>query len=439
MDKSYSHGSSIPSSRSSRVVNLVSLASSVAGGVIAEGASQLSQGHRPELKNLLLTPSNAQKLADKLMKLRGAALKVGQLLSMDAGEFIPKELSDILANLRDNVEPMPFSQLVQCLEQQWGQDWQEKFKQFSFTPIAAASIGQVHSAHTHEGEKLALKIQYPGVEKSIDSDVDNVASILRLTRLIPKQDNIEQLFTETKHQLRLEADYIAEADWILKYQRALADNNNFIVPNVYESLSTKSILTMSYHEGKNIDHVTYLPQDEKNRIATALIDLLLQEMFVMGCVQTDPNMANYLYDESSQKIILLDFGAVRVLPKHISDSYMQLMQASIHNDTAAIDNACETIGFFQDSINPEQRKTVTELFLTACEPLRENQSYDFGKSNLATRISQNAMSLSMKQHEWHTPPIDALFLHRKIAGLYLIAAKLKARVNVADLFAKHSY
>ena len=438
MNKEYSHGSAIPSSRTSRVANLFSLASSLAGGVLAEGASQLSQGNRPEFKDLLLTPANAQRLADKLMKLRGAALKVGQLLSMDAGEFVPRELSEILAKLRDDVEPMPFSQLIQCLENQWGEDWGDKFKQFSYTPIAAASIGQVHSAHTIPGEKLALKIQYPGVEKSIDSDVDNVASLLRVTGLIPKQQSFDDLFTETKQQLRIETDYLTEANRMMQYKEALADNPDFIVPKVDESLTTKTILAMSYHEGIKVDSITHLPQEEKNKVASLLIDLMLNEMFNMHCVQTDPNMANYLYDESSKKIILLDFGAVRELPIHFSHAYYDLMQASISNNKSAINQACENIGFFQESITNEQRETVIDLFLMACEPLRQVEGYDFGQSNLATRISNNALKLSAKKQEWHTPPVDALFLHRKIAGMYLVAAKLSAKVHVSELFAKYS-
>ena len=433
----YQRGKAIPSGRASRAANLASLASSLAGGIVAEGVSQLAKGRRPEIKDLLLTPNNARRLADKLMKLRGAALKVGQLLSMDAGEFIPKELSDILARLRDNVEPMPFSQLVQRLEAEWGEDWPDRFSQFSYTPIAAASIGQVHSAHTIEREKVALKIQYPGVDQSIDSDVDNVATLLRVSGLIPKESDIDTLLTETKQQLKTETDYIQEAEWMRLYQQALSEQPEFVVPNVYEALTSKTILTMSYHDGLKMDEITHLPQDEKNRIARLLLRLLLKEMFDMQCVQTDPNLANFLYDQDSKKIVLLDFGAVRKLPAKVSDAYLQLMSASTYNDKTAINRACEEIGFFQQEIADPQRDMIIDLFQMACEPLRHNKEYDFGNSKLATSITQSAGDISLKRDRWHTPPADALFLHRKIAGMYLLAAKLNAKVNVAELFKEH--
>ncbi len=437
MTKEYTSGVNIPSTRTSRAANLASLASSLAGSVITEGISQFSKGRRPHIKDLLLTPSNAKRVTEKLTKLRGAALKVGQLVSMDAGEFVPKELSDILARLRDDVDPMPFSQLISCLEEAWGDQWVDNFEQFSYSPIAAASIGQVHTAITSTGDKLALKIQYPNVGKSIDSDVDNVATLLRVSGLLPKQNNIDSLLEETKQQLIAETDYIQEASWVDFYREELKDISGIAVPDVHHNLTTKTILAMSYHEGVKVDQLHDLPQAERDRVVTVLMEVLLKEMFELKHVQTDPNMANFLYHHATGEITLLDFGAVRKLSDKVSKGYLSLMSASMRNDKKSINAACEQIGFFQTSISDSQRDMIINLFLSACEPLRCSQSYDFGASKLATEISQNAMHFSTEKNQWHTPPADALFLHRKIAGMYLIAAKLNARVNVANIFEKY--
>ncbi len=432
----YTHnevGTNIPASRSSRLASMAGLAAGIAGNVVSEYAKHLSRGNTPELKDVLLTPSNAKRVANKLKKMRGAALKVGQLLSMDSGDFIPAELALILDKSRDDVDPMPFSQLTQLLKSEWGEDWQKNFRQFTFTPMAAASIGQVHSAHDLNNEKLAIKIQYPAVSKSIDSDVDNVGTILKYSGLLPDTTKIKDLLNETKEQLHCETDYLKEADWIERYQGVLVNDNDFVIPRVYRNFTKENILCMSYHDGENIDKFIDLTLQERNHIVSSLIKLTFKEIFELHHVQTDPNFANYLYQPESKKIVLLDFGATRELPAHITDGYKLLLQASVRNDKKAVDNAISQIGFFQEYITSQQREAVISLFQMACQPLGHIGEYDFENSTLAKNVSIAGRELSVKQNYWHTPPADALFLHRKIAGLYLIAVKLKAKINLRDL------
>ena len=202
--------SSVPRNRMSRFARLGGMAGGIAGGMIAEGLRQLSRGNLPSPADLVLTPANARRVAEQLASLRGAAMKLGQLLSMDSGALLPPELAQILARLRADARPMPMSQLVGALVRTWGSDWEKGFRRFSFTPLAAASIGQVHAAVTGDGRHLALKVQYPGIRESIDSDVDNVATLLRVTRLLPRELEISPLLEEAKRQLHEEADYFAE-------------------------------------------------------------------------------------------------------------------------------------------------------------------------------------------------------------------------------------
>ena len=183
----------IPSSRLSRMTRIGSLAGKIAGSVVSQGAAKLLSGQRPALSDLVLTPKNIQRITDQLATLRGAAMKLGQLISMDGGELLPPELSAILARLREDADPMPKAQLQAVLDSALGQGWQDKLLYFSYAPIAAASIGQVHKAITFDGETLAMKVQYPGIGDSINSDVDNVASIIKLSGLLPGSLDIKPL------------------------------------------------------------------------------------------------------------------------------------------------------------------------------------------------------------------------------------------------------
>lgn len=432
------HNASVPAGRFARMARLGSLATGVAGGMIAEGARQLAQGNRPKVSDLLLTPANARRVAEELSRLRGAAMKVGQLLSMDAGDLLPMELSTILSQLRADAKPMPLSQLATVLDENWGKGWNTRFQQFSFQPLAAASIGQVHSAHTKDGRHLALKIQYPGVRESISSDVDNVAALLRLSGLIPKGIDYQPLLEEAKQQLHQEADYWQEAAYIRRYQHLLADDPAFTLTTVHDDFTTPHILAMTHVGGVPIESLAHAPQEERDRVMHLLLGLLFREIFQFRLVQTDPNFANYRYDRAAQQLILLDFGATREYPASIAEGYRQVMQGAVQQDRAMMDAGAAQIGFFQASIQPQQRAAVLDLFEQACEPLRWQGAYDFGASSLASRIRDAGMVLSMEQGCWHTPPADALFLHRKLGGLYLLAAKLRARVDVAGLFAQNA-
>tara|TARA_R110002033_G_scaffold52779_2_gene100319 strand:+ start:267 stop:1598 length:1332 start_codon:yes stop_codon:yes gene_type:complete len=424
----------VPISRLSRLSKMGGLASRLAGNVLLEGAKQFSQGKSPSMQQLMMTPKNIGHVADKLSQLRGAAMKVGQMLSMDAGDLVPPELAEILAKLRSDAKAMPHKQLTQLLVEHWGSDWIAPFAQFELRPFAAASIGQVHLAYLDTGEKLAIKIQYPGIRDSIDSDIDNVASLLKVSRLIPANVKLDTLLAEAKVQLHNEADYHFEAEQVALYQQQLGNNPHFIVPKVYPKLSNNSILCMQFVEGVAIESLTESSQAVRDQIATLLMELCFKELFEFKLLQSDPNFANFQYQADTQKIVLFDFGATRTISDTLSQGYLQLMQGAIVDDKQQMTQAAQQIGFFQDAIDPQQKQLIIDIFYQACEPLRFDGEYDFAQSSLAKRITQAGKAMSTQQDEWHTPPTDAIFIHRKLAGMYLLAAKLKAKVNVAKLF-----
>ena len=431
--------SAVPAGRLSRFAKLGSLATGIGGGMLAEGARQLAKGNRPKASEMLLTPGNAKRITDQLAQLRGAAMKVGQMMSMDTGDLLPPEMTEILSRLRSDAKSMPLSQLNKVLEENWGKGWNLKFKQFSFEPVAAASIGQVHSAHTKDGRHLALKIQYPGVRESIDSDVDNVATLLRISGMIPKTLDYKPLLEEAKQQLHIEADYEQEAASLKRYRELLADEPDYLLPEIYDDLTTNNVLAMSFVTGSPIESLESGSQEDRDRVITLLMSLLFREIFEFRLIQTDPNFANYQYDSETGKLILLDFGATREYSSDIADAYAGLMLAATKNDRDGIEAGAEAIGFFEKDIKPEQQATVVDLFVQACEPLAYDGVYDFGTSKITEKVKDAGMKLSMEQDYWHTPPADALFLHRKLGGLYLLAVRLRARVNVRELFLAGNY
>lgn len=427
----------VPQGRLSRMAKLGGLASRIAGNIIADSGRHLAQGKRPAINDLLLTPRNLSQVADKLATMRGAAMKVGQLISMDAGTVLPRELSSILDRLRQDAVIMPSAQLVSVLENNWGEDWDRRLARFSFEPVAAASIGQVHEGLSHDGERLAIKIQYPGVRESIDSDIANVCSLLRFAGLLPRSQDIEPLIEEAKYQLKQEADYIHESAQLERYRNHLnhfSRRDELLIPAPYVELSTPNILAMEYLEGASIEQVLDARPQLANRVVSLLMELFFAELFSFHSVQTDPNPANYLYNLDDHRLVLLDFGAVRNFSPEFVDRYGAALCAAADHDREALMRTLDLLGFFRNGEEVANRDVVLDIFLMAAEPLRESGPYDFGRSDLARRIHQRGMSVSKDPQAWHTPPPDVLFLHRKMAGLYLMAARFGAVIDVATPF-----
>jgi predicted unusual protein kinase regulating ubiquinone biosynthesis (AarF/ABC1/UbiB family) len=432
-DESRAAAMAVPSGRGSRLVRLGWMATGIAGGMLAEGARQLAQGNRPKVKDLLLTPANARRMTDQLAKLRGAAMKVGQLLSMESGDLLPPVLSDILARLRSDARAMPKAQVKAVLDANWGKGWETQFHHFSFTPLAAASIGQVHRAQTHDGRDLAIKIQYPGVRESIDSDVDNVAGLLRLSGLLPKEMDIKPLLRDAKRQLHDESDYLKEGGFLQRYCDLLVDAPAFALPKLHSDLTTQSVLAMDYMAGVPIESLIDEPQAVRNRVMNLLFDLLLREAFEFRLVQTDPNFANYQYDPVTGQLILLDFGATRVYKAAMVNHFKQLIKGAMLQDRAAMRAACLAIGYFEESTQDRHVQAVLDIGEQALEPFCKEDGYDFGTSDLPERIRSGVIALGMDKEFWTVPPTDAMLLERKFGGLYLLAIRLNAQVNLRAL------
>lgn len=436
-EKLKSTTASVPASRTARLLKMGSLAGRIATNVMVEGSKQLAKGQRPQSRDLLLTSANMKQVAEKLARMRGAAMKLGQLLSMDSGTLLPPELSALLARLQAEGMVMPKTQLLQTLEKNWGEEWMDKFIYFSFDPVAAASIGQVHEARTREGEHLVIKVQFPGVRESIDSDIDNVLSLLKLSGLIPKGLHIDPLVAEARSQLKAEADYLREGGWMEQFAENLSTlelADQIELPCFNAAYSTDQILAMRYVPGVPLER--WIAGDpEKARLQLGrMLELFFVELLHFRLMQTDPNPANFSVDPENGKLVLYDFGAVRAFSDTFVERYHRAIQAAISEDRVALKEALFAMGFFSQAVNPANLDVILSIFILAAEPLRAKGEYDFGASDLPKRIQSLGMSISKSPDAWHTPPADVLFLHRKMGGLYLLAAKMGARVNAAEIY-----
>ena len=438
MDPALAHddtddGAAVPTGRAARLLRFGGMASGIAGDVAAGGLRALARGTRPDLANLLLTPANTLRLTNGLSHLRGAALKLGQMLSMDTGLVLPDELTAILGRMRDDARHMPPKQLQTVLNIEWGTGWFGRFARFDVRPFAAASIGQVHRAVTHDGQDLAIKVQYPGVRASIDSDVDNVATLLRLPGLLPRGMNLSPLLTEAKRQLHAEADYLAEAQHLARFGVLLERSDMFVLPRLHQALCTPQVLAMSYIDSAPLDSLRDAPQDLRDRVATALIDLVLRELFVFGAMQTDPNLANYRYDPKTNRVVLLDFGAVQPITADLAADFRDLARVALDGRAEDTRNAMLRIGYFSTSTAPHHQDLIQSLFDVAMRPLRQDGVFDFGRSDLLERLRDMGLAIGNDRELAHVPPAATLFLHRKIGGMYLMAAKLRARVALRPM------
>lgn len=422
----------------SRLGQFGRLASGVAGGMLAEGVRRLADGERPRLRDLMLTPGNAARVADRLSHLRGAAMKLGQMISLDSGDLLPAELTHILAQLRERAHHMPPSQLHRVLTAEWGKDWRTRLASFDAVPIAAASIGQVHRARTHDGRDLAIKIQYPGVRNSIDADVDNVATLLRVSGLLPSRFDIAPMLAEAKRQLHEETDYLREGAQMEIYRRLLADRPDFVVPTLDAEFTTANVLAMSFFAGVPIETVEDAGQDERDRIGTALISLVFDELFTFGLMQTDPNFANFRYQPDTGRIVLLDFGATRTVTPATADAYRTMLGAILSGDRDAVRAAALAAGFLGAAAAARHRVPVDSMIDVILAEAGRSGSFDFGDRRFVAVMRDQAAEMAADRSTWHIPPTDTLFVQRKISGTALLAARLRARVDIRGQFAQQS-
>ncbi|WP_295458787.1 AarF/ABC1/UbiB kinase family protein [uncultured Thiodictyon sp.] len=434
-----SSGLAVPSKRLARLWHLGRASGDLAAGIGMRGLIELALNRDGGIYRPQLSAASTQRFTDRLARMRGAAMKMGQLMSLDGSDLLTPEAAEIMASLRDRAQPMPLGQINQVLSGELGADWDKRFHRFNFTPVAAASIGQVHRAETRDGRHLAIKIQFPGVRESIDSDLDNFSFLGQTLGLAPKGVDLAPVLAAARRQLHQEADYVAEADALEAYGALVGDDPDFLVPKVHRDLSSTRVLAMDFATGIPVDQLTgdTFRQAERDRAATLLVQLLLRELFDFALVQTDPNYSNFLYQAETRKLVLLDFGATQRIAPALVGYYRQMMQASVVGDTEAVRQCAVALGYLDPDSSPEQAVNIAELIALTGEPLRQRGAYDFGTSDLFERVYVRGRDLFFDEAFGRTPDPATFFLHRKFVGTFMLCRRLRARVDLNGLMAAY--
>ncbi|CAH8474757.1 unnamed protein product [Schistosoma turkestanicum] len=426
----------VPSSRIGRVAGFGNLAFSLGVGAATEWAKQKvgysASGASASPSNLFLTDANLEKIVDTLCRMRGAALKLGQMLSIQDESFVSPQVQKIFERVRQAADFMPAKQMRKVLTAELGENWDKYVSNFEEKPFAAASIGQVHRATLKDGRIVAIKIQYPGIADSIDADINNLTSLLSRFNLLPRGLFAEKAIEVARKELRAECDYLLEAVYGKRFTQLLEDDPVFQVPQVIDELTTSRVLTTEYMDGLVLDDCISLPQDVRNWLGEQLLRLCLKELFVFHVMQTDPNWSNFLYNPQTGKIVLLDFGASREYSKSFVDTYIRLIHASAEHDEKTILELSKDLGF----LTGYETKLLQQAHVNAVgilgEAFASEKDFDFSQQSTTKRISH--LIPVMLEHRLSPPPEESYSLHRKMSGCFLLCSKLKAIVNCRPLF-----
>jgi aarF domain-containing kinase len=404
------------------------------GGAISESIRRVS-GNGGE-GSFMLSAGNMDRLVTKLSRMRGAALKLGQMISFQDSKMLPVPIQEVLQRVQDRADYMPASQRNKVLASNLGPEWRELFSSFEEKPLAAASIGQVHSATLKSnGARVAVKVQYPGVSGSIDSDLNNLAILLTASRLLPKGLFLDKTIANARTELAWECDYIREAECGRRFGELLADEEDvFLVPKVYPEASGKQVLTMEFMDGVGVTRVQNFSQDQKDWIGTQILRLCLREITEFKYMQTDPNWTNFLYNATTNKLELLDFGASREYPDEFIVTYSKLLAAASKSDRGTVRDLSIELGYLTGQESKAMLNAHIASVLTLAEPFLDSSPgvYDFRDQTITDRVK--ALIPVMIRERLAPPPEETYSLHRKLSGAFLLCARLGSRVRCRELF-----
>ncbi|XP_053671797.1 atypical kinase COQ8B, mitochondrial [Anopheles nili] len=424
----------VPSSRVARMASFGGLFAGLGLGTVNELAKgALGIGGTLDMKQALLSPSNAERIVDTLCRVRGAALKLGQILSIQDSNIVSPQLVKAFERVRQAADYMPDWQVKKQLVAELGKDWRTKLQSFDLKPFAAASIGQVHRGVLTDGvTEVAIKIQYPGVAKSIESDIDNLVSMLKVWDVFPAGVFIDNVVAVAKRELAWEVDYTREAEYTEKFAEMIRHMPEYRVPRVIKELTSKNVLTTELVPGVPMDRCFDLSQEHRDHIAHCVMQLCLNELFTFRCMQTDPNWSNFLYDASTKQLMLIDFGATRFYQKAFMDDYLKVIIAATKNDRQKILELSRKMGFLTGYETAAMENAHIDAVLILGEVFSVPGEFEFGRQSTTKKIA--ALVPVMIAHRLCPPPEEIYSLHRKLSGVFLLCARLNAKIDCKPMF-----
>jgi predicted unusual protein kinase regulating ubiquinone biosynthesis (AarF/ABC1/UbiB family) len=293
----------------------------------------------------------AEQMVDTLGKMKGAAMKVGQLASFIDTEFLPPEYRDLyqdkLADLRTSAPPMPWKKVKKVLEEEWEESPEELFDDFSEEAAAAASIGQVHRAVLPDGRDVAVKIQYPGVAEAIRADLQNAGMFLRLAKAIAPGLDAKAAAEELKERVSEELDYELEAQNQRSFSRGYRGHPFIYVPDVVTRLSTRRVMVSEWVDGVGFEEIKELPQQEKDRFGEIVFRFCFGSIYHLQHFNADAHPGNYLLLEDG-RVAFLDFGMTKHLDKDQIELEIAALEAAFEENPEALRVALHDLGFLNN-------------------------------------------------------------------------------------------
>lgn len=431
----------VPSSRIARMVSFGSLAAGLGIGTVAEvtrrslGLTNEEPSVGTALDSVFLSEANAERIVDTLCKVRGAALKLGQMLSIQDNTIISPTLQKAFERVRQSADFMPAWQVEKVLASELGKDWRSEVTTFELKPFAAASIGQVHRAVLHDGTEVAMKIQYPGVAEGIESDIDNLVGIMKMWNVFPKSLFLDNLIEVAKRELAWEVDYERESECTKKFKALLEPYPVYYIPRVIDSLSMKHIFTTELVEGIPVDKCVDLDLETRQHISRLVMELCLKELFEFRYMQTDPNWSNFFYNPETRQLILLDFGASRTYSKTFTDMYIEIIRGAADGDRDRVLQVSRDIGFLTGYESKIMEAAHVDAVMVLAEVFRKSsEPFDFASQDATRRIQ--LLVPTMVKHRLCPPPEEIYSLHRKLSGVFLLLAKLGVKIECKSMFDK---
>lgn len=431
-DEKTKEGEGPSTSRFGRAWKLGGLATRVTGSVIAHsvkrafgGGGSDGEGHHAASQALV---ANAERIVKVMGEMKGAAMKVGQLLSADP-DLIHPDFADQLSRLQRNAPPMTFEMVRRQVETAFERPLEELYAHFETEALGAASIGQVHRARLHNGREVAVKVQYPGITATLDSDLRNLAAVLSVGRVFLSKERLEGFIDEARHAILDEADYELEARTLAKFRRLLSHRPGLRVPEPFPEYTAKSVLTMEYVAGGKLDEslIALEDQAEKNAIITRFVETFVWMFHDHYVLHADPHPGNFLLD-ADHNIVLLDFGCVKEFEPDLCDGVLYLLRHFWEGDMVALEQRFRMMGFGTPDAkfpDPEVLRAYHDLVL---EPIKHDGPFDFSTWSVHGRlrkfVRENFELIRM------VPPAGLILYFRVLAGLKGQMTRMKANINL---------
>lgn len=413
-----------------------SLLKTIGGTAIKAGQEALKKKlHINEDENVF--SGAALRLTQGLDELKGAAMKIGQILSMMDDNMLPKGWKEALAKLQSQATPRPWSEVRPILEKELGS--LQGFASIEEQAVHAASIAQVHRGVLPDGRVVAIKIQYPGLAEHVQSDLAGMKRLLKVANMLPNSANYDHVFQAAELMFHQELDFDRERQFAYIYTKHFAHNPDILIPQPVEALCTPRVLTTTWVEGLNlqqwIDTHAQEPQSQQTceRLGALLLEVVLSELFNLRHIQSDPNPGNFLVTPDG-KLVLLDFGATQNLTDELVENYTRLFVAGIKNNRAEVLRYGKRLGFIQTQDSDALRDCFVRIFGLSMEPFLA-ETYSWRDCGLSKRINTETF-LYMKLTKYRAPPGDVLFINRRLGGNLLMMEKLGASFSARPILAR---